>query len=200
MYEYTDLEEIWNEEENITKSNDPVVSWESRSILNFLLIWQFCFGVSDAGVVTLLIFLSKYLRLLLSNYEERVLNELCTIFPKSLKATVKLIKIDKDNFTQFIVCPHWDSVFDYEFGFVTENGNIIPNCCPHVAMPYYTSVSQRQPCNGPLIKCVRNRSGNVSDHPYKVFPYQPVKNSLKNLISKKVFQEYCESIGELDKQ
>ena len=49
-----------------------------------------------------------------------------------------------------------------------------------------------QPCGELLMKSVKGRSGISILRPYKVFPYQSVKEAIKNLISRNGFLENCE--------
>jgi len=106
------------------------------------MTWQFCFGIPNAGVVALLFFLSKFFKLLSLSYDgDRFLQQFCEVFPKTLKRALMLLGISNDTFTKFIVCPSCDSVFDYEFGYIVQDGVKVPKCCPHVAMPYHTVAS-----------------------------------------------------------
>ena len=59
LQEILHLEEIWDEEMN-TEDSNVLITWELRTILIFIATWQFCFGISDAGVAALLWFLSIF--------------------------------------------------------------------------------------------------------------------------------------------
>ena len=67
------LEEVWDEEINnedgdMYEESNLLITWELRTILIFIATWQFCFGISDAGVAALLLFLSKIFYLILLKY------------------------------------------------------------------------------------------------------------------------------------
>ena len=113
------------------EESNLLITWELRTILIFIATWQFCFGISDAGVAALLLFLSKIFHLILLKYNrEGFLHQFCNLFPKTLKKTFSLLAIRNDTFTKFIVCPLCDSVFD--FGYIMERGVKVPKRCPHV--------------------------------------------------------------------
>ena len=80
------------------------------------------------------------------------------------------------------MCPLCDSVFDFDFGYIMERGVKVPKRCPHVAMPNHPIASQRQPCGALLMKTLRGSNGNYVQ-PYKMFPYQSVKDGLIKLLS-----------------
>ena len=197
LQEILHLEEIWDEEMNtedydMHEDSNVLITWELRTILIFIATWQFCFGISDAGVAALLWFLSKFFHLILLKYNrEGFLHHFCNIFPNTLKRTLHLLAVGNDTFTKFIVCPLCDSVFHYDFGYTMERGVKVPKHSPHVAMPNHPIASQRQRCGAILMKTLRGKNGNFVQ-PYKMFPYQSVKDGLIKLLSRKGFLECCE--------
>ena len=167
------------------ESDGSTTHWQLRSIVVFILMWQFCFGISDAGILSLLVFLYSFLKLVTTGgmFEN---------FPKTLKAAFRMTGINVNSFIQYIVCPACDSIFDYDFGCTVQEGNKISNCCPHVALPNHPHISQRQPCGVLLMKKVKGRSGISILRPHRVFPYQSVKEAIKNLVAQKGFLENCD--------
>lgn len=188
--------ELWDQDPEEVEDNEThVIPWQLRCILIFISIWQFCFIISDAAVTALIFFLSKFFKLISRNCNEGdTLQQFSNAFPKTLKGAMKLIGVSNENFTQYIVCPLCHSVYNYDFGYVIENNIRIPNCCIHVKMPNHPSAAYRQPCGVPLMKTVKGRggSGNISLKPFRVFPYQSLKDALKILISRKGFLDHCE--------
>ena len=179
------MEEILDEQIDEVEPERTTTPWQLRSILVYILMWQFCFGISDAGVLALLLFLYSFLKLVTTG-------GLFDNFPRTLKAAFRMTGIDVNAFIQYIVCPACNSVFDYDFGCTVQDGNKVSNSCPHIALPNHPHISQRQPCGELLMKSVRGRSGISILRPYKVFPYQSVKEAIKNLISRNGFLENCE--------
>ena len=190
------MEEIWEEDvQEPLNDESPLVSWELRAILIAILTWQFCFGVSDAGVMALLSILSKIFKMLSHNFDEgSILQQLSVAFPNTINGSLRLIGLDKDNFTLYIVCPRCSSVFPYNSGFCIVNGQRVSNSCPHVPWPNHTFPSKRLPCDEILMKTLRGRSGtgNTTLTPFKTYPYQSLKNAIQRLVSRKGFLELCE--------
>lgn len=176
---------MWDDEINEEEPEEHTAPWQLCSIVVYILMWQFCYGVSDTGVLALLLFLHGYFKLVLPG-------NIFDKFPKSLKSAFKLAGIDTDLFTQYIVCPSCNSVFDMNYGYIMEGDNKVSNKCPYIAMPNYQFVSQRQPCKALLMKTVQGRSGNMFLRPHKIFAYHSVKDALKTLISQKGFSNNCE--------
>ena len=162
------LEEVWDEEMNdeggdLYEESNLVITWELCTILIFIVMWQFCFGISDAGVTALFLFLSKFFHLILLKYNgEGFLHQFCNSFPKTIKRAFSLLVIGNDTFTKFIVCPLCDSVFEFNFGYTMERGVKVPKRCPHVKMPNHPMASQRQPCGALLMKTLRGSNGNLT--------------------------------------
>lgn len=119
-------------------------------------MWQFFFSILDAGIVALVIFLSKFLKCFADNYNGGILQHLSNNFPKTLKGATRLLGIGRDNFVKYIVCPLCNSVFDHEFGYILQDGHKVPRHCPHVGMPNHPSWSQRQPCGSSLMRVVKS--------------------------------------------
>ena len=130
------LEEVWDEEidtENEDRYEEPnvLINWEVHAILIFIVAWQFYFGVSDAGVAAIILFLSKFFHLILQKYNgEGFLCQFCNLFPKTLKGALSLLVIGKDTFTKFVICPVCDSVYDFKFCYTMEHGIKVPKRCP----------------------------------------------------------------------
>jgi len=133
-------------------------------------------------MTTLIFFLSKIFKLILHYYNEcDVLQQLSNAFSKTFKGAMKLIRVSNENFTQYFVCPLCHSVFNYDFGYITDNNVRIPNHCPHIKMLNHPSAAHRHPCERLSMKTVRGKggSGNISLKPFRVFPYQSFKDASK---------------------
>ena len=74
-------------------------------LVYFLLIWQSSCKLSDNGLVWLLQFLIKFLRVLGITISNEFLAELISIFPSSLYLLRQFLNIDRDYFTKYVVCP-----------------------------------------------------------------------------------------------
>ena len=98
-------EELCVDDEELEKASSP---WNLRSIVMYILMWQFVFGISNAGILALLVFLCSFLKLITTN-------GMFDDFPKTLKSAYKVAGISFNSFIQYIVCPACNSVFDYDF-------------------------------------------------------------------------------------
>ena len=189
------LEEICNEPDDEGSNREENIPWPLQTLLVFLLAWQFTFNVSDAAVIALLAFTCKFLKLLAEKYTGiDVLERVCRIFPATILAAQRLIGLTGNNtFIEYITCPLCHSIYKIEEGCIKENGQQISNTCKHVAFPHHPMQSQREVCQGILMKQVgRNGSENKSFLPHKTFPYQSLLSALEILINRKGFLDCCE--------
>lgn len=113
-------------------------------------------------------------------------------FPKTLKATSKLVGIDPNTFVEYIVCPKCNSVFDYKFGYTVHNNEKFPVKCPNIEYPNHPHASKRKPCGTYLMKIAKTRTGTTTLRPHKVYAYQPLKTALTNLVNRTGFLDVCE--------
>lgn len=184
-----DKEDVHDENSNI--------SWPLRVVLIFLFMWQFAFGISNAGLRALFHFLQKLFTLLQSYQKDNgLIQEFNVKFPGSREAALKLIGINSNRFIKYIVCPSCDSVFDYAYGYSKDgNNNEVPVQCPHIEMPHHPQASQRRPCGAFLMQsviCNNSTSTFVKAKPFKIFAYQSLKVALTNLVNTKGFIEQCD--------
>ena len=173
-----------------TKANAP---WQMKAVLIFVLAWQFSFGISSAAVKALLLFLQKLFQMLATDYNGGIMQNLSLGFPKSQNAALQIIGInDACMFVQYIVCPHCNAIYDYEFGYTKVGSNEIPKRCCHVEFPHHPHVSQRKQCEAYLMKnyCTSTSFNKVK--PFKVFAYQSLKKAMTNLLNTDGFLGNCE--------
>ena len=76
----------------------------------FLLMWQYLFHGSDAGIAILIVFLYNFLSLLSSLSLSESLNLNFAACPNSLCSVCKLLGLHDDQFTQYVVCPKCNSL------------------------------------------------------------------------------------------
>ena len=76
----------------------------------FLLMWQYHFHVSDAGIAILIVFLHNFLQLLSSLSQSEFLNRIGGACPTSLYSTRKILDVRDDCFRQYVVCPKCNSI------------------------------------------------------------------------------------------
>ena len=159
-----------------------------RLLFVFLLMWQYLFHVSDAGIAILIVFLHNFLRLLSSLSQSEFLNRIAVPCPTSLYTTRKILGVHNDCFHQYVVCPKCNSIYEMEqcIG-TTARGSKYTKCCWYVEFPNHPRQQLRAECGMPLLDAVLSRSGNITFRPKKVFCYQPLKESIKYLFQQKDF-------------
>ena len=98
------------------------------------MIWQFRFTIPDVAVLVILLFIFRLFELMHVSLGEGLS---ASNFPKTLQAVYKLLDIDNNAFTEYIVCPKCNAVFDYDNGYMMESGKKTPRRCPRVHYPNY---------------------------------------------------------------
>jgi len=145
------------------------------------MIWQFKFTIPDVAVLVILLFIFKIMDLLSvrlgDGFSAREL-------PKTLQAVYKLVGIDNDGFTQYIVCPKCNAVVEYDDGYKIEGGKKIPSRCPKIHYPDHPHSSCRLPCGAYLMRSAKTRTGKTTVKPYKIYAYQPLKQAVTNLLNR----------------
>ena len=118
-----DLDEILEDEDSDESLvQGQIIPWELRAILLFVLTWQFSYGISDAGVLGILLFMYNFFRLISTKYNGIILQPIIDLFPKTLKAAFQLVGINPTGFTRYVVCRKCDSIFDFDSAYTIEGG------------------------------------------------------------------------------
>lgn len=155
-------------------------------------MWQFSHGVSDAGILAMLLFMYNLFRMLSTRCEGSILQLITKWFPKTFKSAFQLLEINAAAFTEFIVCPKCSSVFDYISGYTFEAGNKVPKQCPYIKTPNHPHISQWRPCGTYLMKNGKTRNENIILRPFKIYAYQSLKTAMKNLVNRPGFLDQCQ--------
>ena len=114
-------EEIWSdseeEEELPPDVHQPQMPVAVHMLLCFLLLWQFLFHVSDAGIGVLILFLHHFFHMIASAHPGQYLQNICKISAKcgqkSFLGALKIVHIGKVEFTAYVVCPSCHAIYDY---------------------------------------------------------------------------------------
>jgi len=69
------------------------------------------------------------------------MQNIISFFPRSLKAALKFIGLNIDEFPQFIVYPKCSSVFNENDGYIINGNENVPKQCPFVKMPHHSQMS-----------------------------------------------------------
>ena len=124
------------EEDFSSDSDDQVSSVRSVEYLNYLKLllmlltmWQFAFKVSNSAITALLRFMRYFIQLIGRAFSSDAINDIGHSIPLTLSTLHKLISLEKDHFTNFVVCPKCDSVHckNGDVG-MTPNRDVIHLC------------------------------------------------------------------------
>lgn len=164
---------MWDHEFNEEEPERHSAPWQLHSIVVYILMWQFCFGISDTGILALLLFLHGFFKFVLPG-------DIFDKFPKMLKSALKLAGIDTDLFTQYIVCPSCKTWIMDTLWKMTKKYQTAVHILLCLSIHLY-------PKNNPV---TANENHNLQ--PHKIFVYHSIKDALKTLVSQKSFLENCE--------
>ena len=157
-----------------------IVLWITR----FLLALQRKHFLPNAMLAMLLKFLHVLFIVLGHATSSDLIKQIAADFPSSPH---KLIGKKKDTFAKYVTCPNPKCMAVYAY----------KDCVNKVGRDNRTSKLcesriGRKKCGSVLLKTVELASGTKLLYPFKIFCYQSVTDTLKNLIKKKEFDDYCE--------
>lgn len=155
--------------------------------LYFLFIWQSICHISDNGLAWLLRFLLQFFKALNLHIPDDILVELIAIFPTSLYMLRQHLKLDRDDFTKYVVCPKCTKCYEYGECLRNINGEIIAKCCSNKLF----SRGKTYVCNSQLVKKVTLKD-NTKYYPLHYYCFSSIINALEKRLQKKGFPEKCE--------
>ncbi len=187
-----DLDFIRNELESSGRDCIPLTMegvtglyWKERiaftMFLYFLLLWKSFYLVSGHGMNALLFVLYQMLNFL---GVADVFKKCCGYaFPKSMYMLRKLLKVDRNDFERYVVCQTCYKLFSME------------DC----KAGRWTCDNKRfakgkfaKACDTELGYKAVLKDGSSVFHPYKVYCYRSVLNSLEGMLTKPQVDESCE--------
>jgi len=181
-----------DDDQDMNHSAFTTTSTQLRYLLSFIVIWQFAYTISNAAVTNLLRFLKFFLLFIGHLFQCKQISEMGSEIPLTLKFLGRLLNLQEDDLTNYVVCPSCDSVYEYNDCFERKaNGDLESKCCRHVQFPNHPHMSRRRPCSALLMKRVRTKSSYVL-RAIKVYPYKSLKKSIQQLVKRKGFVDSCE--------
>jgi hypothetical protein len=157
-------------------------------LLYFLLIWQGICHISDYGLAWLLKFLFQFFRALNIHVSNSVIEELIAVFPTSLYMLRQFLKIDRDDFTKYVVCPKCYKCYEYGECLVDRNGQYFAKRCSNELY----SRGKSHVCNTQLVKKVTLKDNVTKFYPLYYYCYNSIINTLEKMVKKPGFVEKCE--------
>ena len=189
---FSDAEEIWESSDEEPQSTKEVVE-NMFGVSAFLNFFQLAFHVSERAMFVLLKFLRHfifYLSYIIPG--SGVLEQLNTLFPRSVYSIRKVLKDGYSEFTEYVVCPQCFTIYDYEKCVLKVGSQEQSLKCQYVQFPNHPQRSRRSKCNTILLK--RVRIGRMTKLvPRKTYVYQSVLQSLTTFCSRPGFLQDCNS-------
>lgn len=110
------LDDLGKEQPLPEPRDKSTVSKKMTSLLQwfvlFILFSQANCKISNNGLEWLLRFLFQFLHLVGTTCHCEYLVKFCTMFPTSLYVLRQLVKLDRDDFVKYVVCPNCSSLYD----------------------------------------------------------------------------------------
>ena len=174
-------------------SDRGVLPTPLRIMLTFILVWQFCFNISDVAIGVLMAFLYNFLRLLNSLWKSDGIHSLLEKSPRSYKSALYHLGLDKELFVQYVVCPKCDAIYDYKDCIQSLRcGKQCSATCSRIPFPNHPHASRRMKCGATLLRSVRIKGGRTNWHPRKSYCYRSLKDSVTTLVNRPGFLQSCE--------
>ncbi len=107
--------------------------------------------------------------------------------PATMGKMEKLAGLNKQSFTEYVVCPKCSCIFEYKDCIQIVNGKKESKRCCHA----FWVPNHPQPCGTLLLKSHKTKKRTVLT-PIKVYPYRSLKTSLCHLLKRPSFVEKCE--------
>ena len=164
-----------------------------RAVVAFLIMWQFHFGISEAGVGAIVLFLHHFFRLMGKLWKHQELKQMAEVFPVTFRGLCKFLGLDKLPIQKYIVCSKCHSLYDYNSCILKRpNGELDSRRCEFVRYPNHSHQARRKPCGELLMKVVRTEFGRNLLKPKKLYCYRPLQDSIQQFLQRNGFVQKCE--------
>ena len=161
--------------------------------LYFLIVWQYCYLVSDNALLILLRFLRTYLTCIASVLPSAaggdVVMSLAALVPLTMYSVRNVLGIDRDNFERYVVCPKCTKLYRPEDCLRRVGNQVQPVVCDNIQFP---RSKRRKPCGSKLVKKVILKNGTPKYYPLKVYCYKSVIDTLETFLKRPNFEKACE--------
>ena len=137
-------------------------------------------------------FIATLLALLASCLHIETLNSFVLLLPRSIAAAKKFIGYVSDTFSKYASCPECHSIYPLDTCRIIESNKTVSRKCSYIRFPNHRQAALRQRCDTQLMKNVRTSFGTLSFYPRRLYCYQSLIASLKELIRRPGFIEKCE--------
>jgi hypothetical protein len=107
-----------------------------------------------------------------------VIEELIAVFPTSLYMLRQFLKIDRDDFTKYVVCPKCYKCYEYGECLVDRNGQYFAKRCSNKLY----SRGKSHVCNTQLVEKVTLKDNVTKFYPLYYYCYNSLINTLENMV------------------
>lgn len=156
-----------------------------------MLVWQYKNYISDNAIEQMLKFVQQLLFCIGKLIKDHT--ELCIVLATNLPATLysarKLLKIDRDNFQQYVVCPKCTKLYHMDEIVINDGRRSVARTCNNVPFP-----RSRRPrtCGSQLAQKVSLRNGSIKFYALKTYCYKSIIDSLETLLKRPGLEEECD--------
>ena len=161
--------------------------------LYFLIVWQYCHMISDNALLMLLRFLKAFLTCIGSVIPNEagaeLVMSLAAVVPLTMYSLRKILRVDRDNFETYVVCPKCTKLYRPEDCLRRVGNQVQPIVCDNILFP---RSRRRKPCGSKLVKKVVLKSGTPKYYPLKVHCYKSVIDVLETFLKRPNFEKACE--------
>ena len=176
-------------EESVFQPSVPWVNLIKMKASYFIkLFWQAWCKISDNGLEWLLRFMFKFFHAIGITCNSEYLCQMSLIFPSSLYLLRKFVRIKRDNFVKFAVCPKCSSIYDLDNCTREVGGRIVLNICTN--KPF--KKGRRGERGEALARKVVLNSGKVCFYPNKLYCFNSVIGQLEGVLKRPGVPEMCE--------
>ncbi len=174
--------------EDSIKAN-AFVTWMVRLLLAF----QAVYVVPYQATQWLFAFLHAVLKSLFAVAPTPFLEAVIAVIPTSLYTAWKSVKLEKDEFLHYVVCPKCNSIYRYEDCVLRSGTQVRSKMCSYVAFPNHPHKRYRSPCNATLLKTVYFRNGTTKLVARKEYPYMSIVKTIEKFWKRPDFYEKCQA-------
>uniref|UniRef100_A0A7M5X7A9 Transposase domain-containing protein n=2 Tax=Clytia hemisphaerica TaxID=252671 RepID=A0A7M5X7A9_9CNID len=179
-----------------TPQNESIIFDDGNEKIIIMLMYQLfalqtTYSISDNVMGILLKLFHSFLTQLKSHDGvDDKLERTIELFPSSLFLAKKKINLENNSFVKYVSCGKCHSIYKPEDCYYEKDGKRESHCCTHVPYPDHPQARFREPCGETLMKSVSSGDGKKNYlHPKRLYCYQPLKQSLQNLISRNDLRE-----------
>ena len=161
--------------------------------LYFLIVWQYCYLISDNALLMLLRFLKAFLTciggVIPNGAGAELVLSLAALVPLTMYSVRNVLGFDRDNFERYVVCPKCTKLYRPEDCLRRIGNQVQPIVCDNILFP---RSRRRKACGSKLVKKVVLKNGTPKYYPLKVYCYKSVIDVVETFLKRPNFEEACE--------